>query len=157
SHRVDDERVAVPLADRIAEPRRRRIVWKRAAVREDLAEDGLHFIEDQHFTLGINYFEWLRQEIGMGHSIWEASQVWPDHTRLSIAPQNFRAFGRQWFFTAFEIGEDVAKVSRVLGFADPEQCALSPRLTDDLPDALQIRLAVDATDRASHVDLAVRC
>src|SRR5262245_14886961 len=45
--RLDDERVAVPAASRIAKPPRLRIVGRRrAAVHEDLAQAGVGFVDD---------------------------------------------------------------------------------------------------------------
>src|SRR5262245_60833751 len=69
SHRVHYEIVPVPSADRITQPRRRRIVGKFSRVTEDLAEDGVYFVQYQNFTRGLNDLEGLRHQIGTGHSL----------------------------------------------------------------------------------------
>jgi hypothetical protein len=45
SRRIDDQRIAVPSADRVAAPRGLRINGKRAAVRVDLPVRVVHFIQ----------------------------------------------------------------------------------------------------------------
>ena len=66
---IDDERVAVPRRGGIAVPRRVRIDRQGPAVGEDLAEDGLHFVQEQDFAGCLNDLEWFRQQIGVGYAV----------------------------------------------------------------------------------------
>src|SRR5437773_1233356 len=84
SHGVDYQSVPVPFSDRIAQPYRRRIVREFAAVGEDLAEDGLHFVQEKGFAGCLNDLEWLRQQIGVRHPIRQTSQVGADDSRLGV-------------------------------------------------------------------------
>src|SRR5215510_1352641 len=84
SHGVDYEGVPFPSADRIPEPCRGRIARKFAAVGENLAEDGFYFVQDQNFAGSLNDLEWLRQQIGVRHSIRQTSQIRPNDSRLCV-------------------------------------------------------------------------
>ena len=61
SDRVDDQRVAFPSPDRIAQPRSHGIDRKLPSVRVDLAVNGLHFIQEQEFAWCLDDLEGLRQ------------------------------------------------------------------------------------------------
>src|SRR5881296_1966484 len=84
SYCVDYESIPIPLADGIAQPCRRRIVWKFAAVGEDLAEDGLHFVQDQDLAGCLNDLEWLRQQIGMRHTVGQTPEIGASDSRLGV-------------------------------------------------------------------------
>ncbi len=60
AHRVDHERVAFPFSDRVSQPRGSRIGRQFAAVGEDLAEDRLHFVQDDYFPRRLDDLERLR-------------------------------------------------------------------------------------------------
>src|SRR5262249_25044345 len=84
THRIHDQSVPVPFAYRISEPCPRWVVGKLAAIRENLPEDGFHFIQHQDFTRRLNNLEWLRQQISMGHAIGQALQVRAHDSRFGV-------------------------------------------------------------------------
>ena len=61
-----------------------------ASVGEDLAEDGLHFVQHQDFAGRLNDLERLRQQIGVGHSIGQTDQAGTDDSRLAVLAEDFR-------------------------------------------------------------------
>src|SRR2546423_6860523 len=79
THRVDDQRVAFPSPDGIAQPRSPRIDGKLPSVHVDLAIYGLHFIQEQHFAWRLDDLKRLRQKIGVRHAIRQASEIWTDN------------------------------------------------------------------------------
>src|SRR5215471_10512854 len=110
SRRVYNERVAVIFADRITQPCSCWIAGKRAAVGEDLPEDGLHFVQDQNFARRLNDLERLGQKVRMRHSIRKTLQVGTDDSRLRVPAQKFLAERCQGLFAPFEIRKDIPEV-----------------------------------------------
>src|SRR5262245_56596209 len=84
SRGVDYESVPFPSADRLPYACRGRIARKFASVGEDLAEDGFYFVQDQNFAGSLNDLEWLRQQVGVGHSIRQTSQIRANDSRLRV-------------------------------------------------------------------------
>src|SRR5713101_5223809 len=103
SYCVDYQSVPIPFADRIPQPRRRWIDGKLASVSENLAEDGLHFVQQQDFARRLKDLEWLWQQIGVGHPVGQTLQVGTDDSRLGVPAQNFRAFRRKRLLAPFEV------------------------------------------------------
>src|SRR6185369_2657178 len=113
-----------------------------ASIDEDLAEDGFHFVQHHDFAGRLNDLKWLRQQIGMGHSIGQALQVVTDDSWLAALSQDFPPCGSKRFLARLEIRQDVPEVLGIWGFAQSVQ-ARSSGLGLDLPDSRKVGVAVD--------------
>src|SRR5689334_3888859 len=120
AQRVHHQRVALPAADRVSEPGWRWIRRVLPPIGEDLAEDGLHFIEEKNFARRLDDLEGLGEQISMRHAIGQTMQVGPHDSGLRMLPDELAAKRRQWFFALFEIGKDVPEVFRIGRFAQSE-------------------------------------
>src|SRR5262249_40566606 len=85
SDRVDDECVAVPLARRVAVPRRIRIDWKRAAVDVDLAELHVAFVQDHEQAWHLEDLLRKRMRHHLQRTDWQAARVGVVFGEISFA------------------------------------------------------------------------
>ena len=72
----DDERVAFPVSDRIAVPRRIHVLRERPAVDEDLPVHRVHFVEQHQQLRRVHGLREMRQGPHPRHRVGEAPHVW---------------------------------------------------------------------------------
>jgi len=125
-----------------------------ASVGEDLAEDGLHFVQNQDFAGRLKNLKWFRQHIGVRHSIRQTTEAWTDDSRLAVLAKDFPGRWRKRLLARLEVCQDVYKIPGGRRFAQSEQTR-PPGLCLDLPDSGKVGLAVHAGNWSCHIHLAI--
>src|SRR5687767_2248048 len=118
-----------------------------AAVREDLPERCLDFIQDHDETCRVNDLERLRQKVALRNAVGETVERRVERAQSRVLTQALGTVWRERFLTRLEVGQDVAEVLRVERLADAEETARWTRVARHLPDAREIRLAIQSWRR----------
>src|SRR5262249_22506763 len=78
----DHQRIAFPMRDGVAIPRRQHIVGELAAIEEDLAVAGIELVQDRELSGRLAYLLTLGKHPGAREVGWHTVRVWVDECDL---------------------------------------------------------------------------
>src|SRR6266852_7111461 len=110
SRRIHHERIAFPMPNRIAEPRRVGISGKLAPIRVYLAVRVIHLVQDHGHSARLNDLKGsICEHIGARDAERQAARDRSNSARC-VLPKQFGGFGPNGRFRGFEVRQDVPEI-----------------------------------------------